>query len=150
MPKEKAEKWCPECGCFSDTKKFKSFRCGHCVKEKGDPIKEQPKYITKYYYKTESGHFIPKDRAVEEVVKPKKTAKKATKKATKKVAEKKVTLIEDRKKPRKRAVKKIKKKVVKKATKKVAKKATKKTARKKVVKKAKKKVITKKKATKKK
>ncbi len=145
MPKAKTEKWCPECGCFSEARKFKSFRCKHCVKEKGDPTMDLPKYITSKYIRTESGHFIPKDRTVEEVVKPKKTAKKATKK----VAEKKVTLIEDRKKPRKKAVKKIKKKVVKKATKKVAKKATKKTARKKVVKKAKKKVV-KKKATKKK
>ena len=131
----KEDKWCPECGCFSDIKKFKSFRCGGCVKAYGDPNMDLPKYITSKYIRTESGHFIPKDRAVEEVVKPKKTAKKATKK----VAEKKVTLIEDRKKPRKKAVKKIKKKVVKKATKKVAKKAIKKTARKKAVKKAKKK-----------
>ena len=136
MPKN--EKWCPECGCFSDAKRFKSFRCKHCVKEKGDPTMDLPKYLTSKYIRTESGHFIPKDKVGELKKKPKKAAKKATKKVAKK-AVKKVTLIEDRKKPRKKAVKKIKKKVVKKATKKVAKKATKKTARKKVVKKAKKK-----------
>ena len=138
MPKD--DKWCPECGCFSDAKKFKSFRCKHCVKEKGDPNWDLPRYITSKYIKTASGHFIPKDKAKQLAAEAEeKETKKTAKKATKKVAEKKVTLIEDRKKPRKKAVKKIKKKVVKKATKKVAKKATKKTARKKVVKKAKKK-----------
>lgn len=100
MPK--TDKWCPECGCFSDARKFKSFRCGGCVKAYGDPIKEQPKYITSKYIRTESGHFIPKDK-VEEVKKPKK---KAIKKVAKRKPDKKVTLIEDRRKPRKKAKKK--------------------------------------------
>ena len=113
MPKN--EKWCPECGCFSDAKRFKSFRCKHCVKEKGDPTMDLPKYLTSKYIRTESGHFIPKDNVVEEVEKPKKT----TKKAAKRKPEKKVVLIENRKKPRKKATKKTaRKKAVKKAKKK--------------------------------
>ena len=107
MPKD--EKWCPECGCFSEAKKFKSFRCKHCVKEKGDPTMDLPKYITSKYIRTESGHYIPKDKVVE-VKKPKRIVKKTTKKAAKRKPDKKVVLIENRRKPRKKAVKKAKKK----------------------------------------
>ena len=108
MPKD--DKWCPECGCFSEAKKFKSFRCKHCVKEKGDPTMDLPKYITSKYIRTESGHYIPKDKVVVEVKKPKRIVKKTTKKAAKRKPDKKVVLIENRKKPRKKAVKKAKKK----------------------------------------
>ncbi len=103
MPKE--DKWCPECGCFSSANRFKAFRCGHCVKELGDPLKDLPKFLIEYY---------KNKKEVEKVKSPKKVVKRATKKTTKKAAkrkpEKKVVLIEDRKKPRKKAVKKAKKK----------------------------------------
>ena len=108
MPRE--DKWCPECGCFSSAKRFKAFRCGHCVKELGDPLKDLPKFLKDYYNNK---------KEAEKVNKPtKKVAKKATKKVAKK-AVKKVTLIEDRKKPRKKATKKTaRKRAVKKAKKK--------------------------------
>ncbi len=103
MPKE--DKWCPECGCFSDAKRFKAFRCSHCVKEHGNPLKALPKFLVEYYKNKQE---------VEKAKSPKKVVKRATKKTTKKAAkrkpEKKVVLIEDRKKPRKKAVKKAKKK----------------------------------------
>ena len=83
MPKE--DKWCPECGCFSDTKRFKAFRCGHCAKERGDPLKDLPKFLVEYY----------KNKKESEKVKT--PTKKVVKKATKKTA-------------RKKAVKKAKKK----------------------------------------
>ena len=119
MPKE--DKWCPECGCFSNAKRFKAFRCGHCVKEHGDPLKDLPKFLVEYYKNKKEVEKVKS--TTKKVVK--KTTKKVAKKATKKVAKKivkKVTLLEDRKQPRKKV-----------------KKAIKKTARKKVVKKAKKK-----------
>jgi hypothetical protein len=47
MPKE--DKWCPECGCFSDAKRFTAFRCGHCTKEKGSALKDLPKFLVEYY-----------------------------------------------------------------------------------------------------
>lgn len=131
MPKE--EKWCPECNCFSDAKKFRSFRCGYCVKELGDPLKDLPKFLVDYYNnkKEAAKAKTPTKKVAKKATK--KTAKKATKKVARK-AVKKVVLIEERRKPRKKA-----KKAAKKTTKKVAKKAAKKTVRKKAVKKAKKK-----------
>ena len=131
MPKE--DKWCPECGCFSSAKRFKAFRCGHCVKELGDPLKDLPKFLVEYYKNKKEAEKVktPTKKVVKKATK--KTAKKATKKVAKK-AVKKVVLIEERRKPRKKA-----KKAAKKTTKKVAKKAAKKTVRKKAVKNAKKK-----------
>ncbi len=114
MPKE--DKWCPECGCFSSAKRFRSFRCGHCVKERGDPLKNAPQFLVDYYNNKK------------EAEKVKSTTKKVAKKATKKVA-KEVT-----KKVAEKVTKKVAKKVVKKV---VAKKApvVKKAVAKKVVKK---------------
>ena len=112
MPKE--DKWCPECGCFSDAKRFKAFRCGHCAKERGDPLKDLPKFLVEYYKNKKEAEKVktPTKKVV------KKATKKTAKKATKKVA-KKVTLLEDRKKPRKKATKRAaSKKAVKKAKKK--------------------------------
>ena len=86
-------KWCPVCHSSQKITGFRSYRCYECWKAAGKP-------------KVES-LFVAMDKP-----KPKKKAavKKTAKKATKKVADKKVVLIEDRKKPRKRAVKKAKKK----------------------------------------
>ena len=47
MPKE--DKWCPECGCFSDAKRFTAFRCEPCTKEKGSALKDLPKFLVEYY-----------------------------------------------------------------------------------------------------
>ena len=107
MPKE--DKWCPECGCFSSAKRFKAFRCGHCVKELGDPLKDLPKFLKDYYNNKKEAE--KNSSLAKKVVK--KATKKIAKKATKKVARKKpekITLIEDRKKPRKKARKKATKK----------------------------------------
>ncbi len=103
MPKD--DKWCPECGCFSNAKKFKAFRCGHCVKEHGDPLKDLPKFLVEYYNNKKEAEKVktPTKKVVKKATK--KTAKKARKKATKKVV-KKAT----KKTARKKAVKKAKKK----------------------------------------
>ena len=107
MPRE--DKWCPECGCFSNAKRFKAFRCGHCVKELGDPLKDLPKFLKDYYNNKKEAEKDNKPTKKVAKKATKKTAKKATKKVAKK-AVKKVVLLEDRKKPRKKAVKKAKKK----------------------------------------
>ena len=92
MAKEVATtKWCPCCHSSQKIKGFRSFYCYECWKAAGKPKIE------------------PLFKAMDKP-KPKKAAKKTAKKATKKVAEKKVVLIEDRRKPRKRVVKKAKKK----------------------------------------
>ena len=114
MPKE--DKWCPECGCFSDAKRFKAFRCGHCVKELGDPLKDLPKFLKDYYNNKKEVEKVNKPTKKVAKKATKKTAKKATKKVAKK-AVKKVVLLEDRKKPRKKAKKTVRKKAVKKAKK---------------------------------
>jgi len=89
-------KWCPCCHSSQKIKGFRSFRCCECWKAAGKPKVE---VLFKAMDKPE----------------PKKAVKKTIEKAVKRVPEKKVTLIEDRRKPRKKAVKKAtKKKVVKK------------------------------------
>ncbi len=105
----KEDKWCPECGCFSDAKKYKSFRCGHCVKGRGNPLKELPQHLVEYYKNKKEAEKAKTH--TKKVVKKatKKTVKKATKKVAKSIEYKPIVLIEDR--PKKRATRK---KVVKK------------------------------------
>lgn len=89
MPKEVATtKWCPCCNSSQKIKGFRSFRCYECWKAAGKPKVEVI--------------FKAMDKP-----KPKKEAvKKTTKKVAKRKPDKKVTLIEDRRKPRKKAKKK--------------------------------------------
>lgn len=90
MPKEEpTTKWCPICHSSQKIKGFRSFYCYECWKAAGKPKIE------------------PLFKAMDKP-KPKKKAavKKTTKKVAKRKPDKKVTLIEDRRKPRKKAKKK--------------------------------------------
>jgi|DEB0MinimDraft_10_1074344.scaffolds.fasta_scaffold30287_3 antitoxin component HigA of HigAB toxin-antitoxin module len=48
MSKTDVMKWCPECGQMSSAKDFVTFRCKHCVEERGAPV-NLPQHLMDYY-----------------------------------------------------------------------------------------------------